>query len=97
MPETGEMPNPQEQEEQENSKRVEDSIMEMASPDVDTEALVQQVKGRLRAINESATALTKALGLPPEAKHKVMERMTLGNRSIPTGEGNPPAEPQPKE
>lgn len=45
------------------------------------EALVSRVKERITRVNESAQALTTALGLPKEAKHEVIARMASGERS----------------
>lgn len=52
---------------------------------MDEDAMVAEVRRRLRRINESAGALTRALGLPPEAKHEVIARMAVGERSAPAG------------
>jgi hypothetical protein len=51
--------------------------------EMDEDRLIAEVRQRLRRLNESAGALTQALGLPPEDKHEVLARMASGERSAP--------------
>lgn len=59
---------------------------------MDEDALAAEVRRRLRRINESAGALARALGLPPEAKHEIIARMAAGDRAVPAASSNPAAE-----